>query len=111
MENFIQLFEKSVKTRWDNPALSDFRVSTETYAQLAKKIALLNLTWEGAGIPKESKIAINARSSSRWLEVFFACLAGKYVSVEMFNGFLPADVQNLVNHSDSRVLCIEYTAV
>ena len=107
MENFIKLFEKSVKTRWDYPALTDFRVSTETYADLAKKIELLNLTWEGAGIEKGSKIAINARSSSRWLEVFFACAAGKYVSVQMFNGFLAADVQNLVNHSDSRVLYTE----
>ena len=68
MENFIKKFENSVKTRWDNPALTDFRVSTETYADLAKKIELLNLTWEGAGIEKGSKIAINARSSSRWLE-------------------------------------------
>ena len=107
MENFIKKFENSVKTRWDNPALTDFRVSTETYADLAKKIELLNLTWEGAGIEKGSKIAINARSSSRWLEVFFACAAGKYVSVQMFNGFLAADVQNLVNHSDSRVLYTE----
>ena len=107
MENFIKLFEKSVRNRWDYPALTDFRVSTETYAQLAKKIELLHLTWEGAGIPEGSKIAINARSSSRWIEVFFAAATGKYVSVQMFNGFLPADVQNLVNHSDSRVLYTE----
>ena len=93
-----------MKTRWEFPALTDFRVSTETYAQLARKIELLHLTWEGAGIPEGSKIAINARSSSRWIEVFFACATGKYVSVQMFNGFLPSDVQNLVNHSDSRVL-------
>ena len=107
MDSFIKLFEKSVKTRWDYPALTDFRISTETYAELAKKIELFHLTWEGAGIPEGSKIAINARSSSRWIEVFFACATGKYVSVQMFNGFLPADVQNLVNHSDSRVLYTE----
>ncbi|MBQ7213511.1 MAG: acyl carrier protein [Bacteroidales bacterium] len=106
-ESLIKLFERSVKTRWSYPAVSDYKISEESYGQLAEKIEKLHILWETVGLKKGDKIAINARSSSRWIEVFMAALTGGYVSVELFNGFRPADVQQLVNHSDSRMLYTE----
>lgn len=107
MENLTELFEQSVKKYWDNPALSDYQVRTETYGELAQHIEHLHLVWRAMGLKKGNKIALNARSTVHWSEVFWAAMTGGYVSVELYNAFLPADVEKLVVHSDSKILYTE----
>ena len=107
MTNLTQLFEDSVKAHWSAAALSDYQVRTETYGELARNIARLHLVWQAIGLQEGDKIAINAKSSVHWSEVFLAALTGGYVSVQLYNAFLPADVQQLVNHSDSKILYTE----
>ena len=107
MTNLTQLFEDSVKAHWSAAALSDYQVRTETYGELARNIARLHLVWQAIGLQEGNKIAINAKSSVHWSEVFLAALTGGYVSVQLYNAFLPADVQQLVNHSDSKILYTE----
>ena len=107
MTNLIVLFEESVKKHWSAPALSDYQVRTKTYDELAQDIARLHLMWQAMGLQQGDKVAINAKSSVHWSEVFLAALTGGYVSVQLYNAFLPADVQQLVNHSDSKILYTE----
>ncbi len=107
MTNLTQLFEESVKRHWSAPALSDYQVRTKTYGELAQDIARLHLMWQAMGLQQGEKVAINAKSSVHWSEVFLAALTGGYVSVQLYNAFLPADVQQLVNHSDSKILYTE----
>lgn len=106
-ENFISMMERSLKEQWDKPAVRDFMGEGLNYSEFAKRIATLKLLWEKAGLEPGAKVALNARSSSHWIEVFIAAVTGGYVSVQLFNGFLPSDVQQLVNHSDSRILYTE----
>ena len=107
MTNLTQLFEDSVKAHWSAAALSDYQVRTETYGELARNIARLHLVWQACGLQEGDKIAINAKSSVHWSEVFLAALTGGYVSVQLYSAFLPADMQQLVNHSDSKILYTE----
>ena len=107
MTNLTVLFEESVKRHWSAPALSDYQVRTKTYGELAQDIARLHLMWQAMGLQQGDKVAINAKSSVHWSEVFLAALTGGYVSVQLYNAFLPADVQQLVNHSDSKILYTE----
>jgi len=107
MENFIFKFQETVKRCWNQPALGDFKKSDETYGELAERIAILQIMLAKAGLKPGDHIAINARSSRNWLETFMGTIAGGYVNVLMFNGFTPADTQNLVNHSDSKLLFTE----
>lgn len=107
MTNLTQLFEDSVKAHWSAPALSDYQVRTKTYGELAQDIARLHLMWQAMGLQQGDKVAINAKSSVHWSEVFLAALTGGYVSVQLYNAFLPADAQQLVNHSDSKILYTE----
>ena len=107
MTNLTQLFEDSVKAHWSASALSDYQVRTKTYGELAQDIARLHLMWQAMGLQQGDKVAINAKSSVHWSEVFLAALTGGYVSVQLYNAFLPADVQQLVNHSDSKILYTE----
>ena len=107
MTNLTVLFEESVKKHWSAPALSDYQVRTKTYGELAQDIARQHLMWQAMGLQQGDKVAINAKSSVHWSEVFLAALTGGYVSVQLYNAFLPADVQQLVNHSDSKILYTE----
>ena len=106
-DNFVLRFEQTVKECWDSPALSDYRCSTLTYGQLARKIETNLLLWKAAGLKSGDKIAINARSSAAWAEMFYSAQAGGFVAVQIFNAFTPADTASLVNHSESRILYTE----
>ena len=107
MEKLTKHLENIIKKNWDKPALTDYQIATQTYGQLANKIAALHVLWREAGLQLNDKIAINARSTSHWAEIFMGSLTGGYVSVQLYNAFLPADVQQLTNHSDSKILYTE----
>lgn len=107
MESFIKQFNSTISDCWDAKALSQFRAKELKYSELAREMAVLQDLWAEAGLKAGDKIAINARSSVNWMTVFMASATGGYVSVQLFNGFLPQDTMNLVAHSDSRILYTE----
>lgn len=107
MEYFIKTFERSVRECWEMPALQDFREPVVTYGELAEEIEKIHIYFKAAGLKPGEKIAINARSSAKWAEAFMAVVSGGYVAVELLNGYMPHDIQALVNHSDSRLLFTE----
>lgn len=107
MQYFIKTFEESVKSCWHSPALNDYKNEPITYGELAKKIETMHLVWKAAGLKEGDKISLNARSSSNWAITFMAVTSGGYVSCQLFNGFTPADTQNMVNHSDTKILFTE----
>ncbi|MBO4499441.1 MAG: AMP-binding protein [Bacteroidaceae bacterium] len=107
VENFIKLFENSVKRDWDKLALSEYRKSDITYRELAEDLEKFKILWKAAGLGRGDKVVINARSCTHWIEVFMAAVSGSFVSVQLFNGFLPKDVQQLVNHSEGKILYTE----
>lgn len=107
MQSFIKSFNSSVLECWDSKALSQFRARELTYSELAREVAVLQDMWAKAGLRPGDKIAINAKSSVNWMTVFMASATGGYVSVQLFNGFLPADTMSLAAHSDSRILYTE----
>jgi long-chain acyl-CoA synthetase len=107
IDNFIKLFEGAVRENWERPALSDWRKSTITYGQLAERIETLDLIWKKAGLKRGDKIAINARPCAMGASLYYTAVSKGYVAVELYNAFTPADTQNLVNHSDSKILYTE----
>ena len=107
MNSFINLFNSSVEECWDCKGLSQFRVKELKYSELAKEMAVLQDMWQEAGLERGDKISINAKSGVNWITVFMASVSGGYVSVQLFNGFLPSDTASLVCPSDSRILYTE----
>ena len=107
MNSFINLFHSSVAECWDNKAISQYKLKEMKYSEFAREIAVLQDMWAKAGLKPGDKIAINAKSSVNWMTLFMASVTGGYVSVQLFNGFLPADTMKLVCHSDSRILYTE----
>ena len=107
IDNFIKLFEDAVHACWDRPALSDFRKSTITYGELAARIETLDLVWKKVGLKRGDKIAINTRPCALGASLYYAAVSKGYVAVELYNAFMPADTQRLVDHSDSKILYTE----
>ena len=107
MTNFTDKFEETLKERWDLFALGDYGHQYIKYGEMAENIAIMHEMWKEAGLNLGDKIAINAKSSSSWAQLFFAAITGGYISVQLFPGFMPSDTMALVNHSDTRILYTE----
>ena len=107
MISFIKRFEQAVQTHWHQPAVSNYRQNPLLYADLAAEIEQLHLLWRKAGLEAGDKITINAASSEAWIRLFMAVVSGGYVAVPLLNGYTPHDTQQLIAHSDSRILYTE----
>ncbi|MBQ7222362.1 MAG: AMP-binding protein [Bacteroidales bacterium] len=103
-----KIIEKSIKENWDRNALSDYEGQILTYGQVAEKIAKLHLIFDEFGIKKGDKIALCSKNQANWAIVLLATITYGAVSVPLLHEFKPGNIQNLVNHSDSRLLFISH---
>lgn len=101
-----KLFEESFKKNWDCPALSDYKGLTLNYRDVARRIAKLHIFFESCDVVKGDKIAICGRNQSNWGVAFLAALTYGAVPVPLLHEFKPANIHNLVNHSDSKLLFV-----
>ena len=107
MDNrFLDLIEKTIKKHWDMPVFSDYEGDTFLYKEMAKEIEKLHILFHESGIEKGDKIAIIGRNSARWGIGFFAVLAYGAVIVPLLHDFTADNVQNLVNHSEAKILFV-----
>lgn len=105
MENrFLGLIEKSIRTHWDQPALTDHNGSTFHYKDIAKEIAKLHILFKHSGVQKGDKIALIGRNSSRWAISFFGILTYGAVANPILHDFNSENVHHIVNHSETKVL-------
>ncbi|HUW06611.1 MAG TPA: AMP-binding protein [Williamwhitmania sp.] len=101
-ENFIKEYvEKSLKQNWNRPAFSDYLDKTYTYADVAKKIALLHEYYKIWGLCEGDKVALIGRNSSNWAIAYLSVVTYGAVIVPILPDFAPADIHHIVNHSDS----------
>lgn len=101
-----KIFEKTFKDNWERNALSDYDGQTLTYAQVAEEIARLHLIFNEFGIKKGDKIALCSKNQANWAVVFLATITYGAVAVPLLHEFKSSNIQNLVNHSDARLLFV-----
>ena len=106
-ENLIKIYEASFRNNSDLPALTDyFGGDTLTYLETAREIAKLHLLFNEAGIREGDKIALIGRNNIRWCVTYIATITYGAVIVPILQDFNPADMMNIINHSESRMLFI-----
>ncbi|MDR0348087.1 MAG: AMP-binding protein [Tannerella sp.] len=103
-DRFLGLVERSIRTYWEHPALTDHNGTTYYYRDLAREIAKLQLLFKYAGIQKGDKVALIGRNSSRWAISFFGILAYGAVAVPVLHDFNEENVHYIVNHSETKAL-------
>ena len=106
-ENLIKIYETSFRRNSDLPALTDyFGGDTFSYLDTAREVAKLHLLFREAGIRQGDKIALIGRNNIRWCVTYIATITYGAVIVPILQDFNPADMMNIINHSESRLLFI-----
>ena len=104
-ENLIKMYEVGFREHHDLPALSDyFSKDSLTYLEMAEKIARLHLLFEKYGIKQGDKIALIGRNNVNWCVIYMATITYGAVIVPILQDFNPVDVENIITHSESRLL-------
>lgn len=106
MNSVNKLLEKSFKSNWDRPAISNYRGATITYGQLSYNIVATHIMFEKCGIKPGDKISICSKNQANWGVAFLASLTYGAVPVPILNEFKSGTIHHLVNHSNSRLLYV-----
>ena len=105
--SFNQLLFDAIQQYWDQDSMSDYGVSTLQYKDVARIIEKLHILFEHSGVKPGDKVALCGRNQSRWGAAFFAITTYGAVAVPILHEFHPAQIHDIVNHSDARLLFIE----
>lgn len=104
--SFNALIEKSIIDNWDLDALTDYKGKTLQYHDVARKIEKLHIMFEASGVQRGDKIALCGRNSAAWAAAFLATITYGAVAVPILHEFMPEQIHNIVNHSDSKLLFV-----
>jgi long-chain acyl-CoA synthetase len=107
---FIKLYERSFQENFNFPAMTDYGSDkTFTYGEVAEEIAKLHIFFKAWKINPGDKISVIGKNSSRWCMAHLATVTYGAVIVPILHDFNAADVQHIINHSDSALLFIADT--
>lgn len=105
VKSFVKQVEEVIVKNWDLVSLSNYKGADYTYGDVAKKIAEIHILLDGCGVKKGDKIALCGRNSSEWGILFMGSVTYGAVVVPILNDFTPEIVHNIVNHSQSKLIC------
>lgn len=106
-ENFIRLFEDSIRYNWEKNAYSDFGTNkTLTYGEVGKEVAKLHLLFEQCDVKKNDKIALIGKNNTNWAIVYVASVTYGAIIVPILQDFNANDIHHILNHSESKLLFV-----
>lgn len=100
------IFAEAIKKYWDIESMSDYGAYTYQYKDVARVIEKMHILFEESGIKKGDRVALCGRNSARWGAAFFSILTYGAVAVPILNEFHPNQIQDIINHSESKLLFI-----
>jgi long-chain acyl-CoA synthetase len=109
--SFNAYIQRSIINNWDEDALTDYQGITLQFHDVARKIEKLHILFENSDVKKGDKIAICGRNSAHWAVAFLATLTYGAVAVPILHEFNGEQIQNIVNHSESKLLFVGDYAV
>ena len=109
--SFNAYIERTIVENWDQDALTDYHGVTLQFHDVARKIEKIHILFENNGIEKGDKISICGRNSAHWAVAYLATLTYGAVAVPILHEFNGEQIQNIVNHSESKLLFIGDYAV
>ena len=105
LRHYLSYLQHTITNKWSDLAMKDLDGATQyTYGELAVQIARLHTTFRLLGIKEGDKIALCGRNCSNWGVLFLAVETYKAVTVSILPDFTGEGVENLVNHSEAKLL-------
>ncbi len=109
--SFNAYIQRAIIENWNQDALTDYQGITLQYHDVARKIEKIHIVFENSGVVQGDKIAICGRNSAHWAVAYLAILTYGAVAVPILHEFNGKQIQNIVNHSGSRLLFVGDYAV
>lgn len=106
IKSFNLMIADSIKAHWDLPSMSDYGDYTYQYKDVARVIEKMHIIFEECGIQKGDRIALCGRNQARWGAAFFSVLTYGAVAVPILNEFHPTQIQDIINHSETKLLFV-----
>ena len=104
--SFNAIVAETIKSHWDMDSMSDYGAYTYQYKDVARVIEKMHILFEQCGIQPGDRIALCGRNSARWGAAFFSILTYGAVGVPILNEFHPSQIQDIIKHSESRLLFV-----
>jgi long-chain acyl-CoA synthetase len=105
-KNLFNLVEDAAKDYTSNPALGFVGKEMMTYNQLYQKILRLSYHLYEHGIRPGDKVAIWSQNMPNWSVAFFALMRIGAVAVPILPDFSVSETNNILKHSESKMLFI-----
>ena len=106
-ENIVQLITTSIKNNWEVKALSNYQGAALTYGEIGNDLIRWHRLFEKLKIEKGEKIALVGKNQVQWAVVYLATISYGAVVVPVLPDFPPKDLQQILIHSDSKILFAE----
>lgn len=100
----ITTLQDTIRNHWNAFAFSDYKGDDFTYSDVANIIFSEHSRYEKLGIRRGDKIAIYGPNSSRWAIAYLSVMTYGAVPVPILNDFTAEQAQNIINHSESRIV-------
>lgn len=105
IDNFVKLYEQSLKQNWDLPAFTDYAERhTITYGELAREIAYIHSIFAKYNLKQGEKVAIVGRNNRHWCATFLATVTYGAVVVPILQDFHVDNIIHIIHHSDASIL-------
>lgn len=99
-------FNRSIKEYADRPSISFVNGEPITYAELGKQVNELAQKLFSLGLQKGDKVALFGHNMPNWVKAYFAVATKGLVIVPILPDFTRAEVENVLVHSESKVLFV-----
>lgn len=103
-ETLVPLLERAVRRNFDLPAFSDFPGPTQSYGEIAARVARLHAAFRELGVKPGAKVGLLGRNSSGWATGYLAILSYGAVAVPILPDFREEDIHHILNHSEAALL-------
>ncbi|MBQ6723078.1 MAG: AMP-binding protein [Paludibacteraceae bacterium] len=115
-DNYLIQLASTIRTNWDQPALTDFYLSEDgtaqdtsrgnhyTYGEMYVEICRVAELLTSLGLQKGDHIAICGANSAHWVIAYLAIAKMQGVSVTVMHTLMPDQIASLVDFSDAKAL-------
>ena len=115
-DNYLIQLASTIRTNWDQPALTDFYLTEDgsaqdtsrgnhyTYGEMYVEICRVAELLTSLGLQKGDHIAICGANSAHWVIAYLAVAKMQGVSVTIMHSFMPEEIARLVAFSDAKAL-------
>lgn len=104
-KQFVSIFEEAFREYWSMPAVTNYETGVSySYANFAENVAKIHLLLDHLHIQKRDKVTLIAENSAEWNIVWMGVVTYGAIVVPVLPDFHSADIVNIINHSDSKVV-------